>query len=599
MPLSTALLQVLTAFAVSLALVPISRYTALRYGFVAKPRADRWHHRPTALLGGVAIVLTALGLHLAFIGVAAAPVLLVGTAAMFVLGLVDDIVSLKPVTKLVFEIAVASVFAFFDYRLGWFDSQTLDTLVTIFWIVGFTNAFNLLDNMDGLCAGLGVIAGAVVLAGFAIGGFEGPEVTHLALLLGATAGFLVYNVNPASIFMGDSGSLFIGLNLAVLTLGRDMPTRASADLLSIMAAPMFILLVPILDTALVTLSRWATGRSAAQGGRDHSSHRLVAIGLSERSAVFVLWVLAALGGALGITLSHSPGEFASLASAGFILGVMIFAVYLAHVRVYDEDDTVLTRAGGITPIVVDFVYRRRIGEVLLDVCLTALAYYSAYRLRFGAPAEFRIYFPQFLRSLPLVVGVQVVSLYASDGYRGVWRYFGMMDSLAFVRGVGLGTLVNISVLVYAYRFEAYSRGVFIIHAALLMLFLTGSRASFRLISEFVQRRTQRGMRVVIYGAGDVAASAVHDILRRREGSFRMLGFIVEDPSMERTRMQGYPVLGSYGALLELIEQQRVDLVVLTQLIDVDRLTQLHEVCAERRVSLERLHFHLDQLVAAS
>jgi UDP-GlcNAc:undecaprenyl-phosphate GlcNAc-1-phosphate transferase len=587
-----------TAFVVSAVLVFVCRAVARRYGFVAAPRADRWHGRPTALLGGVGIAVTVLGLHAFFLGITTLPILLVAAASMFAIGLVDDIVSLKPVTKLVFEIAVATFLAFFNYRLGWVSSLTLDTLLTVFWIVGLTNAFNLLDNMDGLCAGLSLIAGTGVLTALRLNGVDGPQTVHLALLLGAAAGFLLYNFHPASIFMGDSGSLFLGLNLSVLTLASPSQAHAPASIVSIVAAPALMLMVPILDTTLVTVSRILSGRSAAQGGRDHSSHRLVAIGLSEKAAVLVLWTLAALGGVFGVLLKHYKGDVPPLGAAVFAIGSIIFTVFLAHVRVYDEDDAALRKGGRITPLVVDFVYRRRVAEVLLDLGLIAIAYYSAYRLRFGGP-EFSLYFPRFLQSLPLVLGVQLVSLFSMGGYRGVWRYFGLMDGVTFAKGVGLGTLINVSLLVYAYRFQEYSRGVFVIYAALLMLLLCGSRASFRLISEFAHRRNQRGLRVMIYGAGDVAASAVRDILQRRHGSYRMLGFIVEDPSMERAHMQGFPVLGGYQVLLQQIDDQRVDLIVVTQLIEVERLEELRARCAERHVSLERLHFALDQLVAAS
>jgi UDP-GlcNAc:undecaprenyl-phosphate/decaprenyl-phosphate GlcNAc-1-phosphate transferase len=589
---------ILLAFGLALVLVPICRTAARRLGFVAKPRADRWHARPTALLGGVAIAATVLTLHVTFLGIAGLPILLIAAAAMFTIGLADDVVSLKPVTKLVFEIAVASFLVFFNYRLGWVTSLTLDTLLTVFWIVGLTNAFNLLDNMDGLCAGLSVVAGVGVLAALSLYDPASPQAIHLALVIGAAAGFLVYNFNPASIFMGDSGSLFLGLNLSVLTLAGPSAAHAPSGLLSIMAAPVLILMVPILDTSLVTISRVLAGRSAAQGGRDHSSHRLVAIGLSERGAVLALWTLAAFGGLLGVALQHRSNDLPGLLASLFVLAVIIFTVYLSRVRVYDEHDAAVKASPRLTPLVVQFVYRRRVAEVILDVCLVAIAYYSAYRLRFET-AEFAIYFPQFLQSLPLVVGVQLVSLFAVGGYRGVWQYFGLMDGVTFAKGVGLGTLVNVTLLLYAYRFESYSRSVFVIYAALLMLFLSGSRASFRLISEFAHRRNQRGMRVVIYGAGDIAASAVRDILSRRVGGYQMLGFIVEDPAMERAQMQGYPVLGNYHALLRLVDEARVDLIVITQLIDLERLETLRERCAERRVSLERLHFALDQLVAAS
>lgn len=585
------------AFALSLGLVPVSRSVARKFGLVARPRLDRWHGKPTALLGGVAIAATVLSLDTVFVGWRSAPVLLTATLAMFLIGLADDLASLKPVTKLVFQIGVASFLVFFDYRLGWVTSLTLDTLLTVFWIVAFTNAFNLLDNMDGLCAGLSIIAGTGVLAALWLNGVQGPEGVHAALLLGAAGGFLVYNFHPASIFMGDSGSLFLGLNLAVLTLNSPSQAHAPAGLLSVMAAPLLILMVPILDTTLVTLSRVLSGRSAAQGGRDHASHRLVAIGLSERAAVFALWSLSALGGLLGVSIERYRNDLPSLAAAVFVLAMIIFAVYLSHVQVYEDDETV-EPPGGITPIVVDFVYRRRVAEVLLDLGLTAIAYYSAYRLRFDAEA-FRDYFPRFLESLPMVLGIQLISLFLVGGYRGVWRYFGLMDGVTFAKGVALGTFVNVSLIAFIYRFQSYSRGVFVIYVALLLLFLLGSRASFRLMSEFAQRRNQTGTRVVMYGAGDAAASAARDILSRRLGGYRMLGFIVEDPAMERVRMQGYPVIGNYASLEGLIKEGKVDLVVLTQLVAVERLDQLRECCVDHGVSLERLHFALDQLVAAS
>src|SRR5262249_54204900 len=120
--------------------------------------------------------------------------------------------------------------------------------------------------------------------------------------------------------------------------------------------------------------------------------------------------------------------------------------------------------------------------------------------------------------LPLVVGIQTLALFTVGGYRGVWRYFGLMDGVAFVKGVVLGTLSSIAIVLFLYRFEGYSRGVFVMYGALLLILLFGSRASFRLIAEFAHRRSQRGPRLIIYGSGDVGATAVRDILsRERDG----------------------------------------------------------------------------------
>ena len=224
--------QAALGFVLSLALVPLCRTAATRFGYVARPRADRWHGRPTALLGGVAIATATLGLFSVLAGIRAEPVLFIGAGLMFAVGLLDDLISFTPATKLVFEIGVASLFVFFGYRLTWVHSLTLDTILTVLWIVGLTNAFNLLDNMDGLAAGLCLIAGTGVLGSLLSSGAGGPDSTYLALMLGSTAGFLVYNFHPASIFMGDSGSLFIGLSLAVLTLHSPTRAQASTNLIS-------------------------------------------------------------------------------------------------------------------------------------------------------------------------------------------------------------------------------------------------------------------------------------------------------------------------------------------------------------------------------
>src|SRR5262245_33227706 len=279
------------ALALSLVFVPLCRSIAVRFKYVAAPREDRWHKRPVALFGGVAIAATLFSCAAGFGVLTALPLLSITGALMFVVGFVDDLITLKPATKLIAQIALASSLLFFDYRLNWLDSMTLDLLLSLVWIVGLTNAFNLIDNMDGLCGGVALIVGLSLLVDLlpgAAGTNALADARYLAILLGATGGFLVYNLHPASIFMGDSGSLLLGFTLAAVTVSTGHHTPVRSDILSIVAAPALVLLFPIFDTTLVTLSRWFSGRRESQGGRDHSSHRLVAIGLSERRAVIVL-----------------------------------------------------------------------------------------------------------------------------------------------------------------------------------------------------------------------------------------------------------------------------------------------------------------------
>ena len=584
------------ALALALALTPMCRAAALRLGLVAAPSADRWGRRPTALFGGVAIFLTVSALA-AVTGAAGQlwPLLAAG-ALVAGLGLVDDVLSLKASTKLIAQISIAALLLYSGCRLQWTDSPTADAALTLFWIVGITNAFNLLDNMDGLCSGIAVIAGTCLLAGSTLDGI-GPADLYLAILLGASAGFLVYNVHPASIYLGDAGSLFLGLNVAVLTIVATPQNAARSGLLSAVAVPVLLLLVPIFDTTFVTAVRLLSGRRPSQGGRDHTSHRLVAIGLPEAKAVTTLWGLAAGGGVISL-LARQPGSSWALAAAiTFLLAMVIFAVYLARIRVYAGGDLTLLRNGTITPLVTTFMYKRRVAEVLLDLCLIALAYYSAYRLRYEGPL-FAGNYPQFINSLPVAVACQLVAQFVVGIYRGSWRYFGMMDAVVAAKGVAAGTIAIGLVLPYLFPLESYSRSVYVIYAAILLLLHTASRASFRLIGEFVRRRRETGPRLLIYGAGEAGAIALRGLMGDAGGPYRMLGFIDDDDGKRGSRVLGYPVLSSYRGLVSLVQHGGVDRIVIsTRAIPESRVRELAQLCATGGVALSRLHVRLDHLVA--
>jgi UDP-GlcNAc:undecaprenyl-phosphate/decaprenyl-phosphate GlcNAc-1-phosphate transferase len=280
-----------------------------------------------------------------------------------------------------------------------------------------------------------------------------------------------------------------------------------------------------------------------------------------------------------------------------LLASIIFGIYVARIRVYEDADFKRLSQGNLTPIVADFMYKRRVGEVLLDVCLIVLAYYTAYRLRFEGPALAENY-RYFLQALPVVVASQMVALFIVGGYRGVWHHFGMMDAVVFAKGVILGTLMAEVTLLYAYRFASYSRTLFAIYALLMLGALCASRASFRLLSEFVERRRVGADRVVIYGTGSASLATIREAFG--DSPLRIVGFVDDDPNQQRLRLGGYAVLGGFERLLSMIEKQEVDNVVLnTRIIDVDRLKALERVCQEHSVELMRLHVHVKPFVAVS
>ena len=466
----------LIAFAVAVALVPLCRILSIRLDVVARPRADRWHRSVVPLLGGVAIGLSMVITGLISGLATSLPAILFASIAMFITGLVDDILLLRPASKLVSQIAIAAALVYFGFRLHWVESRLLDSALTMVWVVGLTNAFNLLDNMDGLCAGIALIVAVMLLAGFWTGVTResaAPEMTFLAILAGAAAGFLVFNFPPASIFMGDSGALLFGFALAALTLGQEGVRASRSDVLSVIAGPAFVLLIPIFDTTLVTVARLLSGRSPARGGRDHSSHRLVAIGLSERDAVLVLWGLASIGGVIGLLLRNMSAAWSMPVGGLFLLGMGVFAVYLVRVRVYD--DVPVAAPASFTLLQTNYVNKRRVVEVIVDVTLIFASYYWATSIVFSDPEAYLRNADVFYQSLPVIMATQLIAFFALGMYRGLWRAFVAADTLRIVEAIVIGTLMAQVILFLYYGTFPISWLVVAIQAMMLAAAVVASR----------------------------------------------------------------------------------------------------------------------------
>lgn len=269
-------------------LIPLAKRIAWRLGWVARPAKDRWHQAAVPLLGGVAVIG---GFCLVGFFAGAAMWLLAGALGLCLLGLIDDIVTLAPRTKLLCEIPFALMAAALT-NIPHFLPSGLQQLAVGFWILTAINAFNLIDGLDGLAAGLGIIATLAVAAIAVLHHDSILAVTALSLG-GAMGGFLIYNFNPASIYLGDAGSLAAGFVLGVLCL--DAVRYSDQSKLAILATPALLMTVPIIDTSIVTVTRLATGRAISKRGLDHCHHRLHNLGLSQRRVAFALWALGGVG----------------------------------------------------------------------------------------------------------------------------------------------------------------------------------------------------------------------------------------------------------------------------------------------------------------
>jgi len=573
----TLMWPALAAFGIGVLLTMLIKPLALAAGAVAVPKADRWHRGRIPLLGGVAITGAVVLAAAVVPGLSGQAWRLIAAAAVLaVVGLVDDVRPIRPQTKLVAQLLVASALAGSGLTLGLTQVVALDQLITVVWLVGLSNAFNLLDNMDGLAAGIGFIASAFRLIFFLQdGNLEGAILA--GILCGALAGFLVFNFQPASIFMGDTGSLFIGLMVGGLSvLG---PLAYSRGTFSVVLLPVLLLLVPLFDTTFVTIARTIAGRSVAQGGRDHTSHRLVALGLSERGAVLMLWGIAVVSGMVAL-LSYQYGLPYTVTLVGvLVLGVGVLAMQLGRQRVYPESEAELPR---FVAAVADFKFKRQVATVVIDAVLIVMAYYTAYLLRFEGSLETEL--PAFSRSLLVVLACQLASLAIFRTYQDLWRYAGLHDLVNLVKASTVGAAAAVLVLVFLERFEGYSRALFVIHWLLLNGLLAASRLSFRAIGELLPSPGHGATRTLVYGAGAGGVMVLREARTNRALDWHVVGFLDDDRHKQSTSVHGMPVLGGVEQLTRLLAEQRVEQVVVsTSSLDVERRAALLDACAEADV----------------
>ncbi len=578
----------LIAFVVSVVATYLVREAAHKYGFVAKPKADRWHKRPTAMMGGVAIFITTILISLLFVEQTMETYVVLGASSfLFLVGLLDDILHIKPYQKLIGQIIGTGIILSFGLIMPWTDSQLINIGITIFWLIGITNAINLLDNMDGLAAGISTIAAFSIALGL-VSGEQTFALLTISIFIGSLIGFLVFNFNPASIFMGDCGSMFVGFFLASSVMLNNVGGR-SRGVMTVLAVPVLILFIPIFDTTFVTVLRKLWGRKASEGGRDHTSHRLVALGLSERSAVLMIYGFAVLAGVIAMLVRELEVTQSLALITVFSLLLGIAGVYLAKVKVYKEQDVEIVVGNNVAfGFLYDISHKRRIFEVILDIFLITLSYYGAYILLFGEFEGTRDW-GLFLKSLPILIVLNLGAFLIAGVYRGIWRYTSLRDSFTYAKGIGLGSILTILTLLLLYRFNEYSRGVFILHSILLFVAVAGSRLAFRVFRQLLPMGDMSGgKRTLIYGAGDGGELVLRELKNNPDWDYFPIGFFDDDSSKKDKVINGLKVFSGSENLLNICLENNIEELLLSfRNISKERLRDIKLECEEANVSLKR------------
>ena len=570
---------------------------------VAAPRGDRWHERATPALGGVGIFagfLVAVLLAVAIHAVGASAELfgiLGGATIVFAAGIADDLWSLPPIAKLAAQIGAAAALLGSGLRVEVVHNGVLAAFIGVLWLVGITNAFNLLDNMDGLAGTLAVIAAAFFTYD-ALRIHEEHILLVVSLSIGlASLGFLPFNFRPrkpAAIFMGDSGSQVLGFTLAALGLATSWKVAGST--VATLLIPLLVLAVPILDTALVTAVRFVEGRPITQGGRDHASHRLVRGGLSEKSTVVLL---AAVAFGLGLSsLAYSALGNPRVTLVGVLVSFVVLVQFAGFLTDLDRGEADVTGRPGLLRLLAP----RRLIESLVDFALISVALGVAYLLFTtgdGTTNQKHI----FLVSLPVILALRYLAFIVFGLYSGVWRFAGAREAAAITAAVAISEPIAVGIIWVSFGpFMDFPASVYVVDAlfcaALIGASRFGERALFHAVGSLRDRDARR--RTLIVGAGRSGRSLLRE-LRETPGE-DVVGFVDDDPRLRRRRMQGVPVLGGLHEIERVLAETRPNVVLVTiPKAPRERLDAVVSGCERADVACRfvRRELDLDPLVVMS
>lgn len=578
------------ALGASLLATPLAIRLALRLGMVDQPDARRVHTRATPRGGGLAVVLA---FHLACAAIFLPPWatfsgnltqewwlnFLVLSGALTVVGFLDDLLGLRAWIKFLGQIAVAGGAWYCGLRVGSMFGSDLpawaDVLITIFWFVALMNAFNLIDGMDGVAAGLASIASAALIGSFLLRGQPSDCLVTLGLL-GACLGFLHYNFHPARVFLGDTGSMFIGFTLAAISFS----TFSKGTALTAIAVPALVVGVPLFDTFLAVWRRTARkilGRAERKNGgadagrvfgadKDHLHHRLHATGRSQKRVALLLYLAAVGLAAVGLLAQVFYNLAAGIYLLAFVAAVFVIVRHVAHVELWDSASALVH--GLSRPLRREIVVP---AYIVTDIAILLLSQFLAHlMIRRGlGVVELR---EGLFQDIAFQVAIPFVALAAAGMYRRIWSRARLMDFLYLAGALAGGLAVGFSLatMVHTELTKVRLLETATIGAIALTLML-GVRLFRRIAADVRGTVIARGLtttthlqRALIYGAGHTGLLFLHAEGDAAPGSgtgYRVIGFLDDDTNIHGRIMHGYPVLGGRDSLATLLPSTAADLVI--------------------------------------
>jgi UDP-GlcNAc:undecaprenyl-phosphate GlcNAc-1-phosphate transferase len=594
----------LIAFFISLALSPLIRRLAFAIGAVDLPGERKIHSVPIPRIGGVVVALSfSMTLFVACsierlnpswttVDLTSWWPVLVGAAIVFFGGTFDDVRSLPIWVKFLIQAAAASTAIALGVRIDHVSLFGSDPIalglltlpLTFLWIVGITNAFNLVDGLDGLAVGLGSIAAGTSVTLFLLRG-ETQDALVLIVILGALLGFLPHNFNPARIYLGDSGSMLIGYMLAVTAI---VGTQKTATALAVFV-PLLVLGLPIIDTLFSMIRRfnghkkksertWLQAmRRMFEADQGHFHHRLMALGLSHRNAVLTLYTVA-----MGLSFCALLSVLAEYRNAGIIILTVILAMAIGIGKL-DYRDVDLLQVRRLLRWYDCVPSDRRFFLGFLDLFLISSAFWAAFLLKFYDVRSAPQLAAWYVNAFPAVLITQFLCFYLFGLYRGVWRAMGVSDLVKVALAVGAAAATSYSLVVIRHPPEG-TMSFFIVDFLVLGFLVGGIRSGYRVLDYSHQRGVDHGGTALIYGAGRGGQLVLRELMQNAKVGLKPIGFIDDDPKLWNRTISGVPVLGKSQDVPAILDEHLVtSMLISSKAIEENRMKGVVQACKDRGI----------------
>ena len=512
---------------------------------------------------------------------------------------------ISPIVKLIGQVGVAVLAWSAGLRMGnlagWELPVWTDLIFTTACYVGVVNAFNLVDGMDGLATGLASIA-SVGLIGFFLFLRQPSNTLVMLSLLGASVAFLRYNFSPAKVFLGDSGSMFVGFVFTAVALSSNIKTTALASL----GVPLLAVGVPVLDTLLAVWRRSLRNGSVAsraimQGDLDHIHHRLAHAGLSQRRAAMALYAMNLVFVITGLALAMFNSYRLSIFLVAFVAGTYVMVRHIARIELWESGQAIVAGLRRPPSRVLGVVGYPITDTIAMVIALGIAAIVLAAR-REGVNVKL-----VWIKHIPVMVGVPFLSLVVGGAYRRVWSRARVSEyawtAVLFTGGVLLAAAITLCDVPRSAIDESL---VTLVYLGLAAPMIVGARAFPRVVQDMLSWQRRREVRegarkILCYGAGYAYTLFVRMEsfeVDKTSGSRRIVGLIDDDTNLHGRIVHGYKVVGGGESLLRLIGELEVDEILITTLLDPSARKNVEDVARKCDVTVFEWHMQLVEWSAA-